>query len=200
VRADTYHLTPAESKAIFGVAVPQRVSMDTVGKVNDPLNRGPALVAIAAGLTGMVANLPMPQASTRIQAPASQLRDIYGDPGPGPKVSGSSATVNGEGPNAIGRLGARQVGEREPVEVDQIRFPGGQRVYDGYKSSTEQYVEIKATTRGVVHLNARMRSQIAFEAAQETQPLWIFVTGTPSEGLAVELGKGAIPWRVLSVP
>jgi RHS repeat-associated protein len=200
VRADTYHLTPAESKAIFGVAVPQRVSMDTVGRVNDPLNRGPALMAIAAGLTGMVANLPMPQANIEIGASSPQLSDIVGDPGPGPKSTGSSATVKGQSPNSIGRWGAQQVGQRDPVQVRQFRVAGGQRVYDGYKSSTDQYVEIKSTTRGVVGLNAHIRAQVAFDAAQETRPVWIFVNGMPTEGLQVELGKGAIPWKVLSVP
>jgi RHS repeat-associated protein len=91
VRVDTYFLSPAASKAIFGVAVPQRVAVGTVVAVNDPGNKGPLLMALAGGLTGMVANLPMPQFSTQIHAPTSQLPDIYGDPGPGPVAAQTGA-------------------------------------------------------------------------------------------------------------
>jgi hypothetical protein len=39
----------------------------------------------------MVANLPMPQFSTQIHSPTSQLLDIYGDPGPGPVAAQTGA-------------------------------------------------------------------------------------------------------------
>jgi RHS repeat-associated protein len=93
VRVDTYHLTPSVSRAIFGVPVPQRVSQATVVGLSDPHNRGPLLMAIAAGLTGMVANVPMPQAWMQIGAPSSQLPDIYGDPGFGPESTSLGGTA-----------------------------------------------------------------------------------------------------------
>jgi len=94
VRVDTYHLTPSVSRAVFGVPVPQRVSQATVVGLSDPQNRGPLLMAIAAGLTGMVANMPMPQATTQIGAPSSQLPDIYGDPGFGPAERSAPGASN----------------------------------------------------------------------------------------------------------
>jgi RHS repeat-associated protein len=101
-------------------------------------------------------------------------------------------------PNAIGRWGEQLVGQRLPeVAIGRWRIPGGGRVYDGRLLSTGQYVEVKTTTRGIVYLNAHIRRQIAFDAAQGTKPLWIFVGGSPSRGLQVELNKAGIPWQIL---
>jgi hypothetical protein len=101
------------------------------------------------------------------------------------------------GSYAIGRWGEQQVAERLPVEVRQFRMPG--RVYDGYMPSTRQYVEIKTTTRGIVYPNSHIRAQIAFDAAQKIKPLWIFVGGSPSRALQVELDKAGIPWQILEI-
>jgi len=97
------------------------------------------------------------------------------------------------------RLAQEQlVGQRLPeVAIGRWRIPGGGRVYDGRLLSTGQYVEVKTTTRGIVYLNAHIRRQIAFDAAQGTKPLWIFVGGSPSRGLQVELNKAGIPWQIL---
>lgn len=81
IRVDTYFLTPSESKAIFGVAAPQRVSQATVIALADPTNRGPLLLAVGGALIGCVANLPMPQVSTQIHIPSPLLSDAYGDSG-----------------------------------------------------------------------------------------------------------------------
>ena len=98
-------------------------------------------------------------------------------------------------PNAIGRWGEQLVGERLPVEIRPVPMPG--RTYDGRILPTGQPVEVKTTTRGVIYLNPRIRSQIAFDAAQEVKPLWVFVGGRPSRGLQVGLNKAGIPWQIL---
>jgi RHS repeat-associated protein len=110
------------------------------------------------------------------------------------KISGQGGTR----PNAIGRWGVQQAAENYPMEAKQFRVAGGQRVYDGYVQSTGQFVEVKTTTRGTVYSNARIQGQIAFDAAQEIKPLWIFVNGNPSRGLQLDLGNAGIPWEVLS--
>ncbi len=94
VRVDTYFLSPSASKDIFGVAVPQRVSVGTVVALSDPNNIGPLLMAVASGLSGMAANAPMPQVTTQIQAPSFQLPDIYGDPGFGPAEDAATGPPN----------------------------------------------------------------------------------------------------------
>ena len=99
-------------------------------------------------------------------------------------------------PNAIGRWGEQLVGQRLP-EVKIGRYDVGGRIYDGQMLSTDQFVEVKTTTRGTVYPNPHIRSQIAFDAAQRTKPLWIFVGGSPSRGLQVELNKAGIPWQIL---
>ncbi|MFB0534605.1 MAG: RHS repeat domain-containing protein [Anaerolineae bacterium] len=112
VRADTYLLSPAESEAIFGVAVAQRVSAGTVVAVNDPNKVGMLYVTLAAALTGWAANLPMPQFGPRMHAPASLYKDIIGDPGFGPELGShraASQLAGGAGgasaPKRYGRLG-----------------------------------------------------------------------------------------------
>jgi hypothetical protein len=103
------------------------------------------------------------------------------------------------GSYAIGRWGEQQVGQRLPVEVGRYPVEYGRRVYDGRVLSTGQYVEVKTTTRGIVTLNPHIRAQIAFDAAQRTKPLWIFVNGSPSRALQVELDKAGIPWQILEI-
>jgi hypothetical protein len=63
--------------------------------------------------------------------------------------------------NEIGAWGEQQVGEQLPVQIQQVRIPGGERVYDGYFMDNPQaYVEIKTSTRGVVYATQSIRNQI----------------------------------------
>jgi len=107
--------------------------------------------------------------------------------------------------NEIAAWGEQQVGEQLPVQIQQVRIPGGERVYDGYFMDNPQaYVEIKTSTRGVVYATQSIRNQIAFDSNMGTDsgvpPTWIFVNARPSTPLMQLMRENRIPWHQLYVP
>jgi RHS repeat-associated protein len=207
INPNTYFLSPAVSQEIFGVAEAQRVAVGTVVAVNDPNNVGMRVVALAAGLAGWAAGLPIPQAGAQPGVPLSLGLDALGDPdcpGCGFHIPWNTEAVGGMAartPNAIGRWGEQMVGEHLPVEIGQFRVARGQRVYDGRFIGTEDaYVETKTSTRGVVALNPDIRAQVAFDVDMSPKPTWILVNARPSRGFLNLLREQGIPWHQLHVP